>query len=165
MTTDNTFMTLALEQAQKAFDASEVPIGAVLVLDNEVIGTGYNRVIELSDATAHAEIQAIRAAGKATQNYRLNNATLYVTLEPCTMCLGAIMHSRLKRVVFGAQEPKAGVIKSHNVWQDSGFFNHTVQWQGGVMAQTCSALITRFFAQRRAAKKALKKAAACSCHQ
>ena len=134
---DEQFMHLALELARKAAAEGEVPIGAIVVLRNEVIGEGWNRPIAAHDATAHAEIQAMRAAAAAQGNYRLTGATLYVTLEPCDMCVGAMFHARIARVVFGAWDPKKLVLKN------------SVKIEGGVMAEECGALLSGFFAQRR----------------
>jgi tRNA(adenine34) deaminase len=135
--TDETFMTRALELARRAQDEGEVPIGAVVVLNGEIAGEGWNRPIAASDPTAHAEIQALRAAAASTKNYRLTGATLYVTLEPCDMCVGAMFHARISRAVFGAADPKKPVLKSN------------VQLAGGLLAQECGALLSNFFASRR----------------
>ena len=131
------FMRRALELARRAEQEGEVPIGALVVLDGEVIGEGWNRPIAAADPTAHAEIQALRAAAKKTGNYRLTGAELYVTLEPCDMCVGAMFHARIARVVFGATDPKKQVLKNQ------------VQIQGGVLAQECGAVLSRFFAGKR----------------
>ena len=130
-------MRRALELAKRAQEEGEVPVGAVLALDNEVIGEGWNRPIAASDPTAHAEIQAMRAAAARLGNYRLTGATLYVTLEPCDMCVGAMFHARIARAVFGATDPKKLVLKNQ------------VRLEGGVMAAECGALLTGFFAARR----------------
>jgi tRNA(adenine34) deaminase len=135
--TDETFMTRALELARRAQDEGEVPIGAVVVLNGEIAGEGWNRPIAASDPTAHAEIQAMRAAAQKLKNYRLTGATLYVTLEPCDMCVGAMFHARISRVIFGAADPKKLVLKNN------------VTLQGGVLAQECGALLSSFFAARR----------------
>lgn len=135
--TDETFMTRALELARRAQDEGEVPIGAVVVLNGEIAGEGWNRPIAASDPTAHAEIQAMRAAAQKLKNYRLTGATLYVTLEPCDMCVGAMFHARISRVIFGATDPKKLVLKNN------------VTLQGGVLAQECGALLSSFFAARR----------------
>src|SRR5438477_12978803 len=134
---DEQCMRRALGLARKAQAEGEVPIGAVLVLENEVLGEGWNRPIAASDPTAHAEIQAIRAAALKTKNYRLTGATLYVTLEPCDMCLGAMFHARIARVVFGATDPKKQVLKSQ------------VALQGGVLARECGEILSKFFAAKR----------------
>ena len=130
-------MRRALELARKAEAEGEVPIGALVVLDDEIVGEGWNRPIAAHDPTAHAEIQAMRAAAASRRNYRLTGATLYVTLEPCDMCMGAMFHARIARVVFGAKDPKKLVLKSN------------VKMEGGVMADECGALLSGFFAQRR----------------
>jgi tRNA(adenine34) deaminase len=147
--TDLDFMQLALDQARDAQAAGEVPIGAVLVKDGAVIATGQNRVLRDNDPTAHAEIVALRAAGSALSNYRLNGCDLYVTLEPCAMCAGAILHARLRRVVYGARDPKAGadgsVIQVLNFPQS----NHKLAVTPDVAAETSAELLRTFFAARR----------------
>lgn len=139
---DESFMRRALELAARAGD--EVPVGAVVVQDGRIVGEGWNRPLATHDPTSHAEIEAIRAAGKATGNYRLIGATLYVTVEPCTMCVGAIFNARIARVVYGAEEPKTGAadlfLSRHN---------HHAKAIGGVLAEECGGLLTRFFAARR----------------
>ena len=130
-------MRRALELARRAEEEGEVPIGALVVLNGEVIGEGWNRPIAAVDPTAHAEIQALRAAAKKTGNYRLTGAELYVTLEPCDMCVGAMFHARIARAVFGATDPKKLVLKSQ------------VAIEGGVLAQECGAVLSRFFAAKR----------------
>ena len=154
---DQTFMQLALEQGQLAYDVGEVPVGAVVVLDGEVIGRGYNQPITSLDPSAHAEIVALRDAAKNIGNYRLMGATLYVTVEPCCMCTGCLVHSRIKRLVYGATEPKAGVIESAMQMLDSPFFNHTIDTSSGVLAEQSSKLMSEFFKLRRAGKKKLKQ--------
>ena len=134
---DEGFMRKALELARRAQSEGEVPVGAVLVMENEIAGEGWNRPISACDPTAHAEIQAMRAAARKLKNYRLTGATLYVTLEPCDMCVGAMFHARVARVVFGATDPKKQVLKNN------------VQVEGGVLAQECGALLSGFFAARR----------------
>jgi len=137
-TVDNeSFMARALELAQRAQSEGEVPIGALVVLDDAVIGEGWNRPIAAHDPTAHAEIQAMRAAAAKVGNYRLTGATLYVTLEPCDMCVGAMFHARIARAVYGAKDPKKLVLKSQ------------VKIEGGVMAEECGAILSSFFAARR----------------
>lgn len=148
------WMTHALILAEKADALNEVPVGAVLVLNDEVIGEGYNQPIHSHDPTAHAEIVALRQAGIRAKNYRLPNTTLYVTIEPCSMCLGAIVHSRIGHIVFGAPEPKAGVLQSNSQLREAGIFNHEFTWQGGVMEDQCSLAIQNFFKRRRKEKKA-----------
>jgi tRNA(adenine34) deaminase len=139
---DEQFMRRAIELAARTTD--EVPVGAVVVLDGKVVGEGWNRPLSTSDPTSHAEIEAIRAAGKATGNYRLTGATLYVTLEPCTMCVGAIFLSRIARVVYGADDPKGGAADLF-----MSRHNHHAKVQGGVLAEECGALLKGFFAARR----------------
>jgi len=139
---DEQFMRRALDLARKT--EGEVPVGAVVVLDGKVIGEGWNRPLSTNDATSHAEVEAIRAAGRAAANYRLGEASLYVTLEPCTMCVGAVFNARIARVVYGAAEPKTGAadlfLSRHN---------HHAKVQGGVLAEECAALLREFFAARR----------------
>ena len=134
---DETFMRRALELARRAQEEGEVPVGAVVVLDGMIVGEGWNRPIASCDPTAHAEIQAVRAAAAALGNYRLAGAALYVTLEPCDMCLGAMFHARIGRAVFGATDPKKKILKAQTVVQ------------GGVLAAECGALLTEFFAAKR----------------
>ncbi|MBS7350783.1 MAG: tRNA adenosine(34) deaminase TadA [Comamonas sp.] len=147
--TDSAWMRHALTLAAQAAAAGEVPVGAVVVKDGQLLGQGYNAPIALHDPSAHAEIQALRQAAQALGNYRLEGCTLYVTLEPCTMCSGALLAARLARVVYGAPEPKTGAAGSvHNVFALPQLNAHT-QVQGGVLAQECSALLQAFFQQRR----------------
>lgn len=157
---DERWMTHALTLAERAAELGEVPVGAVVVLNGTVIGEGWNHPISGHDPTAHAEIMALRDAAQRIGNYRLVDARLYVTIEPCTMCAGAIVHARIAEVVFGASEPKAGAVCSNGQLLDQPWFNHLVRYRGGVLAEQCSARISRFFQQRRAAKKALKQQAA-----
>lgn len=142
--------------AEKAEAAGEVPVGAVLIKDGEVVGEGWNLAISSHDPCAHAEVMAIRAAGQKLQNYRLIDCTLYVTLEPCVMCAGALIHSRVKRVVYGAADLKTGAAGSvFSVLQDPKH-NHQPEIEGGVCADTCSEQLSAFFRRRRAEKKAEK---------
>ena len=134
---DESFMRRALELARRAEQEGEVPVGALLVLENEIVGEGWNRPISSCDPTAHAEIHALRSAAERTRNYRLTGATLYVTLEPCDMCVGAMFHARVERCVFGATDPKKLVLKNK------------VSISGGVLAGECGDILTRFFASRR----------------
>lgn len=143
-------MRLALTLAAQGAALGEVPVGAVLVQHGEVLGQGFNRPIIDSDPSAHAEMIAIRAAAQAANNYRLPGSTLYVTLEPCSMCAGLIVHSRIERVVFGALEPKAGVVQSQGQFFTQGFLNHRVLFEGGVLAEACGAILSEFFKARRA---------------
>lgn len=153
---DDHWMRRALAQAAQGAAAGEVPVGAVLVRDGVLLGEGYNCPIAGHDPTAHAEIQALRAACAFVGNYRLPGATLYVTLEPCAMCAGAIIHARVDRVVFAATEPKAGAVMSTQRFFDMPQLNCRVIAQGGLLADKSSELLKDFFAQRRAAKKALR---------
>lgn len=157
MNKDQEYMQLALQQARLAFDAGEVPVGAVVVLDDEVVGVGYNSPITTLDPSAHAEVTAIRDAARNIGNYRLSGATLYVTVEPCSMCSGLLVHSRLKRLVYGTKEPKSGAVESAIQLLNSDFFNHTIEVSGGILSNECSQIMTDFFQMRREAKKRLKK--------
>jgi tRNA(adenine34) deaminase len=148
-TTDEDFMRRALGLARRAEAEGEVPVGAVVVLDERVVGEGWNRPISASDPTAHAEIQAMRAAAATLRNYRLLGATLYVTLEPCAMCVGAMFHARVRRVVFGAADPKTGAAGSVLNLFEQNRINHHALVQGGVLAAECGALLSAFFASRR----------------
>jgi tRNA(adenine34) deaminase len=143
------WMQRALELAQKARSLGEVPIGAVLVKDDQIIGEGYNAPIGQKDPTAHAEIMALRDAARRIGNYRLLNTTLYVTIEPCVMCAGALVHARIKEVVFGATEPRTGGVVSVFDILQSPRLNHQVNVRSGVLAQECAALMQEFFRQRR----------------
>ena len=135
--TDEDYMRRALEMARRAEEEGEVPVGAVVVLDGRIVGEGWNRPIAARDPTAHAEIQAMRAAAGALGNYRLTGASLYVTLEPCDMCIGATFHARVGRIVFGATDPKKQVLRNQ------------VKLEGGLLAQECGALLSNFFAAKR----------------
>jgi tRNA(adenine34) deaminase len=146
---DATFMQAAFEQAQLAASSGEAPVGAVVVIGGEVLARGYNRTIADSDPSGHAEIVVLREAGQACGNHRLTDATLYVTLEPCAMCVGAIVQARVARVVFGAYDPKAGALGSAIDLSDSPAFNHRFEIQGGVLADECGTLLREFFEQRR----------------
>ena len=146
---DEKWMALAIEQALLAQAINEVPVGAVLVQDGQLIASAHNQPIKNHDPTAHAEIQLLRAAGKKLNNYRLPNTTLYVTLEPCTMCLGAMIHARVSRVVFGAYDEKTGVCGSCQDLSTSKCFNHTIKIEGGTLADECKALLQKFFKDRR----------------
>ncbi|WP_434677779.1 tRNA adenosine(34) deaminase TadA [Pseudomonas sp. R1-18] len=150
---DQDFMREALELARQGALLGEVPVGAVLVQGGEIIGRGFNCPISASDPSAHAEMVAIRDAAKALDNYRLPGSTLYVTLEPCSMCAGLIVHSRVARVVYGALEPKAGIVQSQGQFFTQGFLNHRVLYEGGVLGEECGTMLSEFFRQRRAALK------------
>jgi len=143
-------MQLALEQALLAEQAGEVPVGAVIVdASGQLIGSGYNLAISTHDATAHAEVMALRAAGQRVGNYRLPGGTLYVTLEPCAMCMGAMLHARLSRVVFGAFDPKTGACGSVIDLPSETRLNHQTMVVGGVMAESCGDVLRHFFRQKR----------------
>jgi tRNA(adenine34) deaminase len=142
-------MRQALALAKQAADTEEVPVGAVVVADGKVIGRGFNCPISASDPTAHAEIVAMRDAAERIGNYRLSGCELFVTIEPCTMCLGAMLHARIKRVVFGAREPRAGAFVSNPMLMDADHFNHKIEWSEGVLGEHCSELIKNFFKRRR----------------
>jgi tRNA(adenine34) deaminase len=148
-TADDLFMTAALELARQAGAAGEVPVGAVLVVAGEIVGRGFNQPIGRHDPTAHAEIMALRDAAGNAGNYRLPGSTLYVTLEPCIMCAGAIMHARVARVVFGARDPKTGAAGSVVDLFAETRLNHHADIVGGVLADECGALLSSFFAARR----------------
>lgn len=142
-------MREALALAAQGAALGEVPVGAVLVRDGQIIGRGFNCPISQHDPSAHAEMVAVRDAAQALQNYRLPGVTLYVTLEPCSMCAGLIVHSRIRRVVYGATEPKAGVVVSRGQFFEQAFLNHRVLVEGGVLAEECGAVLSEFFRQRR----------------
>jgi tRNA(adenine34) deaminase len=144
------FMRLALEQAALARAGGEVPVGAVIVLDDRIVGQGYNRPISGIDPTAHAEVVALRAAAAATGNYRLTGATLYVTVEPCLMCVGAMVHARIGTVVYGATEPRSGAIVSMTSAHEFPGLNHRLEAVGGVLEADCRAIIQEFFKLKRA---------------
>ena len=146
---DNTFMTAALDAARSAAAAGEIPVGALLVRGGNILARGHNRSIADRDPSAHAEIVALRAAGEAAGNHRLAGTTLYVTLEPCAMCVGAMMQARISRLVFGAYDPKAGAAGSVIDLTESKAFNHRFEVNGGVLADECGAVLREFFALRR----------------
>lgn len=148
-TSDEAWMRYAIRLAQRAEQHGEVPVGAILVKDDRCIAEGWNASIGQHDPSAHAEIVALRAAGKAVGNYRLVNTTLYVTLEPCVMCIGAISQARIHRLVFGATDPKRGAVCSALALADTAFLNHRIIWQGGVLTDDCAALLKDFFRSRR----------------
>jgi tRNA(Arg) A34 adenosine deaminase TadA len=147
---DQHFMREALALAAEGALLGEVPVGAVVVQDGVIIGRGFNRPISGNDPSAHAEMVAIRDAAQAVSNYRLPGTTLYVTLEPCSMCAGLIVHSRIMRVVYGALEPKAGIVQSQGQFFAQGFLNHRVLYEGGVLGEECGAMLSEFFRMRRA---------------
>jgi tRNA(adenine34) deaminase len=149
MIDDEKWMSFALEQARKAEKEGEVPVGAILVKDDLVIAKAHNKPISSNDPTAHAEIQLLRAAGEELKNYRLPGTSLYVTLEPCAMCLGAIMHARIERVVFGAHDPKTGVCGSSENFMEANCFNHKIALSSGVLENESKQLLKNFFNSRR----------------
>jgi tRNA(adenine34) deaminase len=153
---DQHWMQLALNLADKAKQQGEIPVGAILVRDNQIIGQGWNQSISLNDPSAHAEMMAIRDAGKNIQNYRLINTTLYVTLEPCPMCAGLLVHSRIDKLVYGAADQKTGAAGSLMCLVNDSRLNHQVTVTSGVLAEQCSEKLSEFFRQRRAQKKAEK---------
>lgn len=152
-TEDQRWMAAAMRLAAQAAENGEVPVGAIVVVRGEVVGKGFNRPISGCDPTAHAEIEAIRDAAARLGNYRLVDAKLYVTLEPCTMCAGAMVHARIGELVFGATEPKAGVAVSRAQFFAHSWLNHRVQVRGGVLAEQCSEQLSAFFRARRAQKR------------
>ena len=147
---DQRCMTLALEEARRAADRGEVPVGAVLARGEVVLAHGGNAQIELHDATAHAEIRVLREAGVRDSNYRLPGTTLYATLEPCTMCCGALVHARVERLVFATREPRAGAVLSTGAALDNPALNHRVEWSEGLYETESADLLRKFFQQRRA---------------
>ena len=149
MIEDEKWMSFALEQARKAEKEGEVPVGAILVKDDLIIARAHNKPISTNDPTAHAEIQLLRAAGEELKNYRLPGTSLYVTLEPCSMCLGAIMHARIERVVFGAHDPKTGVCGSSENLMEASCFNHKIDIASGVLENESKQLLKNFFNSRR----------------
>ncbi len=146
---DLRFMQLALALAREAEALGEVPVGAVLVREGEVIGQGHNQPVSSKDPTAHAEIAALRQAAEKAGNYRLPGSTLYVTIEPCAMCVGAMIHARVERLVFGAREPRAGAVISRESLADKTWLNHRMEFTEGVLAESCGSLLREFFARKR----------------
>ena len=146
---DEKFMRFAFIEAQKSKSINEVPVGAIIVMNDRVISRAHNLSISQNDPTSHAEINALRNAGKKIDNYRLTGATLYVTLEPCAMCYGAIVHARISRLVFGAYDPKTGVCGSSSNLYEQACFNHSPQITGGVLEEKCSLILKDFFKKRR----------------
>jgi tRNA(adenine34) deaminase len=151
---DEEWLRHAIRLAQRAESQGEVPVGAVLVHDQRCIAEAWNQPIQNNDPTAHAEIIALRKAGQVLNNYRLIDTTLYVTLEPCVMCMGAIAHARVKRLVFGAYDPKRGAVCHALQLSDAAFLNHRVEWTGGILEADCAELLSDFFKARRAQSKA-----------
>ena len=150
---DQQWMDRALELAKHGATLGEVPVGAVVVSNDEIIGEGWNQPISSQDPTAHAEVVALRAAASTINNYRLVDATLYVTLEPCTMCAGALVHARIARLVYAASEPKSGVVHSNGCIFKQAYFNHQIEFTGGVLAEQSGQIISDFFQRRRVEKK------------
>ena len=149
MTRDEKWMKVAISEALLAMDENEVPVGAILVQENNLIAQAHNQPIKNNDPTAHAEIEVLRKAGEKLQNYRLAKTTLYVTLEPCAMCLGAMIHARIERVVFGASDPKSGVCGSTIDLSSESIFNHQISVSGGVLEHECKNILQSFFKLRR----------------
>lgn len=150
MATDEDFMRMALDLARDAAREGEVPVGAVVVRDGEIVGRGFNQPIASRDPTAHAEVRALRDAAERLQNYRLPGCTLYVTLEPCAMCVGAILHARIGRVIYGASDPKTGACGSVIDLPGEARLNHHAAFAGGLLGDECGELLKIFFAERRA---------------
>lgn len=150
---DIRWMEYAIQLAAKGEALGEVPVGAVIVKNGAILGEGFNQPITSNDPTAHAEVVALRQAAKHIENYRLIDSTIYVTLEPCTMCVGALVHARIARLVFGTTEPKAGAVVSKAQLLGSDFFNHRIIYSRGLLAEQCQHQLSQFFAQRRAQKR------------
>ncbi len=150
---DIRWMEYAIQLAAKGEALGEVPVGAVIVKNGAILGEGFNQPITSNDPTAHAEVVALRQAAKHIENYRLIDSTIYVTLEPCTMCVGALVHARIARLVFGTTEPKAGAVVSKAHLLESDFFNHRINYSRGLLAEQCQHQLSQFFAQRRAQKR------------
>jgi len=145
----NSFMEEALIEAKKALKKGEVPIGAVVVLGEDIIGRGYNQPITNSDPTAHAEIMALRDAAKNLKNYRLKDTLVFTTLEPCLMCAGALVHARIKKLIYSASDPKSGVIESNGNLMQSAFLNHKISYEGGILKEDSSEILKNFFLKKR----------------
>ncbi len=150
---DEMWMRYAMALAKRAAENGEVPVGAVIIQNNQILGEGCNQPISLHDCTAHAEIVALRAAGDTVKNYRLPGATLYVTIEPCVMCAGAMIHGRIGRLVYGASEPKAGAIESNLSILSQDFINHQITVSSGVLEEECGEILSEFFKIRRSELK------------
>jgi len=153
---DLKWMEYAMSLAERAESQGEIPVGAVIIKDDKVVGEGWNQAISLNDPTAHAEIMAIRDAGSKLKNYRIIDTTMYVTLEPCVMCTGALVHSRISRVVFGAKDYKTGAVVSVMNLLEHESMNHVVEYESGLCESQCSEQLSSFFKKRRAEKKKLK---------
>ena len=149
MNEDEKWMKIAISEANLAINKGEIPVGAVLIQDGKLIAKAHNQPILNHDPTAHAEVEVLRKAGKKLKNYRLSRSTLYVSLEPCAMCLGAIMHARVERVVFGASDPKSGVCGSCINLSKEKIFNHEILLLGGVLEDECRKILQKFFKERR----------------
>ena len=149
MSNDEKWMSIAIDEANQAMDRNEVPVGAVLVKNDTLIAQAHNKPITKNDPTAHAEIQLLRKAGEQQKNYRLPESTLYVTLEPCTMCFGAMVHARIDRIVYGASDPKTGVCGSRMNLNEENFFNHKISITSGILEKESSELLKLFFKSRR----------------
>ena len=145
----NSFMEEALIEAKKALKKGEVPIGAVVVLGEDIIGRGYNQPITNNDPTAHAEIMALRDAAVNLENYRLKDTLVYTTLEPCLMCAGALVHARIKKLIYSASDPKSGVIESNGNLMQSAFLNHKISYEGGILKEDSSEILKNFFLKKR----------------
>ena len=145
----NSFMEEALIEAKKALKKGEVPIGAVVVLGEDIIGRGYNQPITNNDPTAHAEIMALRDAAMNLKNYRLKDTLVYTTLEPCLMCAGALVHARIKKLIYSASDPKSGVIESNGNLMQSAFLNHKISYEGGILKEESSEILKNFFLKKR----------------
>jgi tRNA(adenine34) deaminase len=155
---EENYMRRAIELAAQGEQLGEVPVGAVIVCNGKIIGEGFNRPITSNDPTAHAEIIALRKAAEHLQNYRVIDSTLYVTLEPCTMCVGALVHSRISRLVFGTTEPKSGAVVSQSQLLNADYFNHRIISEGGLLAKECQHQLSDFFRRRREELKQQKNA-------
>lgn len=142
-------MERALAQAQKAYEEDEVPVGAVLIIDNEIVAEGHNQPINTNDPTSHAEINVIRKAAKELNNYRLENSSIYVTLEPCLMCCGAMIHARIENLIFSTKDPKSGAVVSNSRALDFNFTNHKINYSQGLLSEESSKLLKQFFANKR----------------
>ena len=149
MSNDEKWMRIAIDEAKLAMDKNEVPVGAVLVKNDTLIAQAHNKPITKNDPTAHAEIQLLRKAGEQQKNYRLPESTLYVTLEPCTMCFGAMVHARIDRIVYGASDPKTGVCGSRMNLNEENFFNHKISITSGILEKESSELLKLFFKSKR----------------
>ncbi|HEY7546220.1 MAG TPA: tRNA adenosine(34) deaminase TadA [Blastocatellia bacterium] len=146
---DLSFMREAIEEARRAEEEGEVPVGAIVVFESQIIGRGHNRVIQSSDPTAHAEILAMREAALTVKNYRLTGATLYSTIEPCAMCAGAMVHARIERLVYGASDPRAGAVETHFQICTADFLNHRVRVEKGFLEEDCRQMLQSFFREKR----------------